>query len=465
MSSKRRRKSAGAVVFLLVLIVAVGYLWADAKDLLPGYLTMSPPPGPAAEFPTPPGAVEPGDTAAAPGGATAVLPQTDVDIAAAVKDLVTDKKNVGKSISVIVSDAVTGQIIAAHKPNKPMTPASVQKALVALAGSEELDLDATLKTTVVQSSASEIVLVGGGDMMLSAEAGDPTVVNGRAGLADLAAQAASALELRGETTVRLVYDTSLFDANTHGVWEQSPAQGYAAPVVPFAINVGRMSDGEYAPRYDDPAGEAAKVFAARLAERGITVDGAPRSGKAVSGGKTVATVESAPVRDLIEHFMRYSDNTITEVVGRLVAIHRGLPASFDGAAKAVLATLSGMGIDVSGASLKDCSGLAEGSKVMPETIIEVIDRLATPGEGTFHDAATGMPISGWTGTLAERMTSDDARGNVRAKTGSLPKVVALAGTIQTSSQRPLNFVVIADRSPNTWSTRKVIDDFVTGLTA
>lgn len=465
MSPKQRRRGWGALVFFLVLILGLGYLWADADDRVPGYLTWAPPPGPAEPFPTPPGAVEPVQSAPAPTGATAEQALPDKDFQQLVDDLVDDTDNLGKSVSVIISDAVTGERLAAHRPNRAMTPASTQKSLVALAAAEQLDLSATLRTTVVQSGAGRITLVGGGDMMLAAEHGDDSAVNGRAGLADLADATASSLTLRGDTTVALDFDTSAFDPNAYGVWgNYTPADGYAAPVVALAVDTGRRSEGAYAPRFNDPAREAAEQFAARLTEAGITVTGEPRQQKATTGARELAAVDSAPLRDIVQYFMATSDNTITEVVGRLVAIDRGLPASFDGSTKAVLAVLAGIGVDVSGAKMVDCSGLAKGSKIPTRVIHETIRHLYTPGDGTFHDAATGMPISGLTGTLADRMTSESARGNVRAKTGSLPKVVALAGVVQTATQRPLSFVVITDRSPNTWSSRKVIDDFITGLT-
>ena len=51
--------------------------------------------------------------------------------------------------------------------------------------------DTTLPTTVVLDGDAHLVLVGGGDMMLAAGAGDPDAVNGRAGLGDLADQVAA----------------------------------------------------------------------------------------------------------------------------------------------------------------------------------------------------------------------------------------------------------------------------------
>ncbi|SNS63555.1 D-alanyl-D-alanine carboxypeptidase / D-alanyl-D-alanine-endopeptidase (penicillin-binding protein 4) [Micrococcales bacterium KH10] len=459
----KRRRSGGWIAAAVILAIG-GYLVADAYDVIPGYLTLEPLPGPPAAFPIPPGAVAAGPTSPVPAGASNITPTSDIDVAQLLEKLTSDRPNMGKSVGAVITDAVTGEVVAQRRPERLMTPASTQKNLVAYAAATQLDLDATLSTVVVQPNSSAIVLVGGGDMMLAADQSDPTAINGRAGLGDLADEVSSRLLLRGDTQVELAYDTSLFDSNTHGVWKQSPAEGYAAPVVPIAVDVGRKSEGEYAPRYNDPAGEAAKIFAQRLEERGIEVTAVRGGAQAADGVTEIGRVESAPLRDIIHHFMVHSDNSITEVVGRLVAIERGFPASFDGATKAVLAALVEAGIDVGDARLVDCSGLAEGSRVSPRMLVEVVTRIATPGDGQFHDIAAGMPVSGWTGTLAARMNGESAIGNVRAKTGSLPKVVALAGTVRTGTGRPLNFAIITDNSPNTWSSRKVIDEFVSELT-
>ena len=82
-----------------------------------------------------------------------------------------------------------------------------------------------------------------------------------------------------------------------------------------------------------------------------------------------------------------------------------------------------------------------------------------------------MPIAGLTGTLADshgRFTGDNpARGLARAKTGSLPKVRALAGTVITADDRLLVFSVLADSIPakQTVGATSIYDSFVGDLAA
>jgi D-alanyl-D-alanine carboxypeptidase/D-alanyl-D-alanine-endopeptidase (penicillin-binding protein 4) len=78
-------------------------------------------------------------------------------------------------------------------------------------------------------------------------------------------------------------------------------------------------------------------------------------------------------------------------------------------------------------------------------------------------------VAGFSGTLALRFTTGPPRavaGVVRAKTGTLTGVSALAGTT-TVDGRPTVFVVMADRVPDgaTLQARDELDLFAAVLTA
>ncbi|WP_066465660.1 D-alanyl-D-alanine carboxypeptidase/D-alanyl-D-alanine endopeptidase [Sanguibacter suarezii] len=460
------RVVAGTVA--AALVVAGGYAWADAHDIVPGVLTLGPEPAPAAPFPNAPAAIpgpEPQDTLSVL-DATAPIP-TPATVQAAVDALVADPR-MGTSTGVVVADALTGQVLASASPEIPRVPASIQKLLTAAAALDALGDDRVLTTTVTQSSPGTITLVGGGDMMLAAGSGDPDAVNGHAGLDDLAAQVAKELSLAGRVSVSLTLDDSLFTGSATGGWaEDIPGLGYAAPVAALGVDTGRMAAGEYAPRHGDPAMVAAEAFVAALAAHGVSVEGAPTRGTTSPDARVLGSVDSAPMGEIVEYFLHTSDNTITEVVGRLVALEVGLPGSFEGATTAVLTEISSLGVDVSGAVMTDCSGLADGSRLTATTILEVLDLLNDPAHPQLRAAAVSLPVAGLDGTLSDRFLSTQGRGVVRAKTGSLPHVTSLAGTALTADNRQLTFVVMADQTPDggQWGPRQAMDDFVSSLAA
>ncbi|SKC39819.1 D-alanyl-D-alanine carboxypeptidase/D-alanyl-D-alanine endopeptidase [Krasilnikoviella flava] len=456
------RASVGATVTTVVVLFG-GYLVADAYDVVPGMLTTAPPPAPAAPFPTAPGATA-GPT---PERSLPDLPSDAPEPAAsAVGKLVTGlakDDRLGKRVGALVVDGATGETLGSAAPDRPMVPASTQKLFTAVAALAGPGGDTTLPTTAVLDGDAHVVLVGGGDMMLAAGGGDPDAVNGRAGLGDLADQVAGQVGLTG-ATVTLSVDDTLFagPAVPADVPAADVKDGYTAPVAALAVDVARTTDEEYAPREKDPAMAAARTFAKALEERGVTVRGEVSRATAPSSAREVARVESAPLRDVVGDLLRRSDNTITEVVGRIVAIDAGLPGTGEDAIRAVTAQVEDLGVDMDGATLVDLSGLGRGSKATPRQLGDLLTLAVDPDHPELRDVADGLAVAGLNGTLHDRYPKPNpGRGYVNGKTGSLPKVTGLAGTVVTADDRLLVFVTIADKVPDGggYGARVIFDNF------
>jgi D-alanyl-D-alanine carboxypeptidase/D-alanyl-D-alanine-endopeptidase (penicillin-binding protein 4) len=200
--------------------------------------------------------------------------------------------------------------------------------------------------------------------------------------------------------------------------------------------------------------------------------GAPRAtvvlGEAPQGAQTLGTVRSAPVARLVEEALSQSDNLLIESLARHVALAAGEPATFDGAAEAVTDAVAGLGLDVTGLSLVDGSGLSTTDRV---PIALLADLLTGVADGTLADASpilSGLPVAGYDGTLADRGDDDPqtAPGSVRAKTGTLLGVHGLAGTVITAEGRLLVFAVLADGAPaNGLAAEDALDDVASALAA
>lgn len=446
MASAARGVAVGALV---VALAAGGYATADAYDMVPGRLTLAAPLTPAKPFPTatPAQALpEPADLLAPLDGAA---PMPDPSRVQGLVDALVADPRVGTGAGVVVTDALTGGVLAQSAADAPHVPASTAKLVTATAALTQLPLDSTVPTRVVRGTGDQLVLVGGGDMMLAAGQGDPTAVVGHAGIGDLADQVSKALTLSGRTSVSLAVDDTLFSGPALSpTWDPADIRdGYVAPVAAVAVDVAKMREGEYPPRYPDPAMNAAEQLGRELASRGITVVGAPTRATARADAEQVAVVQSAPLSEIVEYFLHSSDNTITEVVARLVAVHQGLPGSFDAASQAVLRAVAALGVDTTGAQLVDASGLGAGSALSPAMLASLVRVTVDPAHPQLRTVATGMPVAGLSGTLTHRYVDSPARGLVRAKTGSLPNVTALAGTVVDADGRMLVFAVVADQTP------------------
>ncbi|WP_146819461.1 D-alanyl-D-alanine carboxypeptidase/D-alanyl-D-alanine endopeptidase [Actinotalea fermentans] len=459
------RWAVGTTAVLLVL-GAGGYAVADAYDVAPGRLTLASPPPTPAPFPTADVAPAP-DVAAVLGELDPQAPLPSGEAVAALAATAVADPRLGSSTTVVVTDVLTGQVIADVGGRQPQEPASTTKILTAAAATEVLGPDATLTTSVVQAAPGTIVLVGGGDMMLAAGAGDPAAVNGRAGLADLAAQVAQALTAAGVTQVTLGLDDTLFTGPSWNPGWAPDHNRYVAPISALAIDIGHTSDHPYSVRQPDPALEAARQLARALGERGVAVVGDPVRMTAPEGATRLGAVESASMREIVRLTVQESENTIAEVLGRLVAIATGEAASFEGATRAVVGTVAGLGLDTTGTVIADCSGLAAGSRIPADLLVDVLVLAGSPAHPELLPVVDDLAVGGWTGTLLDRFGQGPARGLVRAKTGSLPGVTSLAGTVLTQGGRLLAFAVMADATGAVGQDRPraAIDELVTRLAA
>ena len=143
-----------------------------------------------------------------------------------------------------------------------------------------------------------------------------------------------------------------------------------------------------------------------------------------------------------------SDNMLAEALARHVAIARGLPATFEGAAQAVTDAVAEAGVDTSGVTLSDGSGLSRDDRIPAGVLTAVVQGAADGSLGGASLMLSGLPVAGYDGTLADRGDDDPATapGAIRAKTGTLLGVHTLAGTVVTTDGRLLAFAVVADGS-------------------
>ncbi|WP_234466343.1 D-alanyl-D-alanine carboxypeptidase, partial [Streptomyces sp. MBT60] len=164
-----------------------------------------------------------------------------------------------------------------------------------------------------------------------------------------------------------------------------------------------------AKRTDDPAGDAARTFAAALKKAGVKVTGAPREARAADESRTVATHRSAPLDALVERTLTNSDNDIAEALARQTAIAKGESASFAGARRAVTNELKKLEIPVGGAHFADGSGLDRKDRVTPALLTALLARAADPDRPGLRPVLTGLPIAGFSGTLGGRYAPDARR--------------------------------------------------------
>ena len=368
----------------------------------------------------------------------------------------------GPHVSALVADPVTGRVLLSEHGSRPMTPASTTKLATGLAALAVLGQNARLTTKVVRGATpGSITLVGGGDPTLAVNPFPAQDYPQPATLASLAKATARTLRAQGHRTVVLGYDTSLYTGP--GLAPGWPAAyvtaGDVTPIVSLEVDQGRLtaagqpedSDDPYnlAARSQDPAGMAASAFTELLTADGIHVTGSPRPQTATTK-TTLASVTSPPVSALVAQMLEESNNVIAENLARQVAVATGQPASFSGAAQAVVKELKRLGV-TTGIHLVDGSGLSPRDSIAPVTLVKVLELAA--GNQKYRTLLAGLPVAGFSGTLSAGESvfsgiSGAALGSVRAKTGNLGTVTSLAGLAYDKSGGVLVFALMADQVPS-----------------
>ncbi|MEX5296169.1 D-alanyl-D-alanine carboxypeptidase/D-alanyl-D-alanine-endopeptidase [Kocuria sp. CPCC 205268] len=444
-----------------------------------GWLHPHWPPGPGADGGQLPAARVLPAQAPAPAGAVPPDPDAPVprpgEVAAAVDPALAGAP-AGRR-SVVVADALTGERLLERDPDVPLVPASNQKLVTALSVLTHADPGRRLRTTVVQGrEPGAVVLVGGGDTLLSPGRSDPDAVLGRAGIRTLAEETARALAGRGApapTTVR--WDASLFTGPAvNADWAPGDiAAGQIGPVAPLALWSHHVPAGE-GPGPERPrnaAQDVAEVFAAELAAR-LAADGPPvpvpvvAPGRAPEGAPELAAVESATLAEQTGLMLRESDNHLAEVLSRLAARAADRPASIEGGRAAAAAALEAHGVRTDGVVLSDASGMSLADRLPARTIEHVVRLLLTDPTGTLTPGARALPVAGGSGTLEDRFDDDaerSARGLARAKTGTLNSVVSLGGHVSTERGRLLTFSVVLNEVTDPAAARDAVDRAVAAL--
>ena len=196
----------------------------------------------------------------------------------------------------------------------------------------------------------------------------------------------------------------------------------------------------------DPLGYAAAVLRLQLEANGIRVVGGVRRGAAAPEASLLLAFEGMPLHDIASLFLKYSNNFIAECMLKWLALGPapapGAPAaSWAAGAEALRARLAALGVPLGASRIVDGSGLSRSNRVSARVLVEALRR----GDAAFDlgpELLAGLPIAGLDGTLERR--AGQARGRVRAKTGSLDGVTSLAGFARSERGRDFVFAVIVN---------------------
>ncbi len=208
---------------------------------------------------------------------------------------------------------------------------------------------------------------------------------------------------------------------------------------------------------DNPTLFFASAFRHALVAEGVQVNGDAididelESKPDLAQARTFVSHKSPPLRQLVSSMMKVSQNQYAEMLlrnmgatgasGAMGAIGAGATSSMG--ATRVREVLKGWNIADESCVIADGSGLSRYNYVTSQALVRILQVMRTDSRHT-SAFVESLPIAGRDGTLARRLAGTPAEGKVRAKTGTVDNVRAIAGYVETADGETLVFSMIAN---------------------
>ncbi len=191
-------------------------------------------------------------------------------------------------------------------------------------------------------------------------------------------------------------------------------------------------------------GHMVKTF---MEQRGLRVEGTVKEGSVPSEAKQILEFESQPLWQVIWGMNKFSNNFVADqTLKKLGAETWGPPGTLEKGVTVVQDMLQEIGIPKNTYEIHDGSGLTRQTKVTSRQIVKVLSA-AYKDFAVFPEFISSLVIAGEDGTLRRRFpTSQSEAIQLRAKTGTLDGVAALAGYTVSQENELLGFAIILNDS-------------------
>ena len=191
--------------------------------------------------------------------------------------------------------------------------------------------------------------------------------------------------------------------------------------------------------FPDPARFVATAFREHLSEAGIEVKGEATTSRLLAAAgadlpksrTTLNTLESAPLSQLLIDTNRWSRNLNADAAMKTVGAEAYKQGGFKTGRRAIVEHWEEAGVDLESANLVDGSGLSRSNLISPRQMAEVLQVLGQSEVGESFRAT--LPVAGRSGTIRNFGKNTVFEGKFRAKTGTMNRIKAVAGYLQTAS--------------------------------
>ncbi|MCM3570354.1 D-alanyl-D-alanine carboxypeptidase/D-alanyl-D-alanine-endopeptidase [Neobacillus mesonae] len=208
---------------------------------------------------------------------------------------------------------------------------------------------------------------------------------------------------------------------------------------------------------------ALTLFKQAMKENDIKLEGEIKKGLVPETAKIIHTHHSMPLSELLVPFMKLSNNTHAEILTKEMGKEAAGEGSWKTGLTVLKTELAKFGADANSMVLRDGSGISHVTSVQANQISQLL--FAVQKEKWFSVYLNALPISGEQekmtgGSLRYRMKTQELKGKVMAKTGTLSSVSSLSGYIETKSGQRLIFSILLNNLLDEEKGKRIEDKIV-----
>ena len=359
------------------------------------------------------------------------------------------------SIGIKVVAVRTGEVIYEKNPRKLHHPASTTKLFTAATALARLGSDYRFETTLYVDADADTQVIG--DIYFEGRA-DPVLQP-----QDIVKLVDTLLETGVESIEGdIVVDATYLDTVREGpgwMWDDRPLRISALSIRQIEPELGTRSR----------ALACGYLLKNELVEKGIEVTGNVVSGTVPEEARAVAKHLSPPLADIIKLMNKPSDNWIAEFLFKAIGAEvMGEPGTWQKGRDAVDEFLVEIMDEPPAHRFVDGSGLSRYNLLNAE----LLTRLLVSMHHDFKlmpEFLASLPIAGVDGTLENRMQGISAEKVLRAKTGTLSGVSALAGYTTTADGEVIAFGMLISHYVGSATPARDIQDrigsYLTGFSS
>lgn len=348
------------------------------------------------------------------------------------------------SIGIKVVSVETGEVIYTKNAHKLHHPASTTKLFTAATALAKLGSNFQFETTLHAVETDDPHVIG--NLYLKGK-GDPVLESGFViHLSDVLVKA-GIKAIDGD----IVVDETYFDTIREGpgwMWDDKP----------FHVSALSIRDLEPDIKTGSRAISCGNLLKTTLIQNGMNISGDVILGTVPSDAQIIAIHLSPILSEIIKLMNKPSDNWIAEFLFKTIGAEvKGEPGTWRKGRDAVSEFLREIIDEPPSHRFVDGSGLSRYNLLNAELLTDLLIYMYNNFD-LMPEFTTTLPIAGVDGTLKNRMQGMYAEKVLRAKTGTLSGVSALAGYTNTADGEILAFGILISHYVGSAATARGIQD-------